>query len=395
VTAACGSGEDVRQSSDFLATALAETGASKLGSGQSLARMPASDRVPLSPRREQIRRPAAGSVGTGGSDYHVLPPPVELDNLTVSMRLPFKHILSVKQWDKALLYRLFQVATQMRMHVKSDRGGTDLLKGRVLASVFYEPSTRTSCSFIAAMQRLGGSVITLHDVANTSVSKGESLADTMRTMEALCDVTVMRHPGKNSVAEVAAMCRKPVINGGDGTGEHPSQALLDAFTIREELGTLNGITITFVGDLKNGRTVHSLAQLVALYDVKLVYVSPAELKMPESIKRAIQGTGVEQEEHTELADDLIRATDILYVTRIQKERFATPEEYEAVKGAYCITPNTLSKAKKHMAVMHPLPRVDELSEAVDTDPRAAYFRQMTNGMYVRMALLAVLLAPGR
>jgi len=240
VTAACGSGEDVRQSSDFLATALAETGASKLGSGQSLARMPASDRVPLSPRREQIRRPAAGSVGTGGSDYHVLPPPVELDNLTVSMRLPFKHILSVKQWDKALLYRLFQVATQMRMHVKSDRGGTDLLKGRVLASVFYEPSTRTSCSFIAAMQRLGGSVITLHDVANTSVSKGESLADTMRTMEALCDVTVMRHPGKNSVAEVAAMCRKPVINGGDGTGEHPSQALLDAFTIREELGTLNG-----------------------------------------------------------------------------------------------------------------------------------------------------------
>jgi len=281
------------------------------------------------------------------------------------------------------------------MHVKSDRGGMELLKGRVLASIFYEPSTRTSCSFVAAMQRLGGSVITLHDMANTSAAKGESLSDTVRTMEALCDITVMRHPGKNSVAEVAPVCRKPLINGGDGTGEHPTQALLDAFTIREELGTLNGITITFVGDLKNGRTVHSLAQLVSLYDVKLVYVSPSSLKMPEYIKSTVRGMGVEQEEHSTLTDDLIRLTDILYVTRVQKERFATAEDYEAVKGAYCITPSTLSKAKKHMAVMHPLPRVDELSADVDTDPRAAYFRQMTNGMYVRMALLAVLLAPCR
>ena len=147
-----------------------------------------------------------------------------------------------------------------------------------MASVFYEASTRTSCSFISAMERLGGSVIALHDMNSTSVKKGESLSDTIRTMESICDITVLRHPGKGKVQEAAAVSRKPIISGGDGTGEHPTQALLDAFTIREELGTLNGITITMVGDLKHGRTVHSLAQLVSLYDVKLVYVSPEELK---------------------------------------------------------------------------------------------------------------------
>jgi carbamoyl-phosphate synthase/aspartate carbamoyltransferase/dihydroorotase len=267
----------------------------------------------------------------------------------------------------------------------------DLLKGRVLASVFYEASTRTSCSFIAAMERLGGSVIALHDMGNTSVKKGESLSDTIRTMESICDITVLRHPGKGKVQEAAGACRKPIISGGDGTGEHPTQALLDAFTIREELGTLNGITITMVGDLKHGRTVHSLAQLVSLYDVKLVYVSPEELRMPAEVKQAVKEVGVEQTEHTALTDDIVRATDILYVTRVQKERFASEEAYEAVKGSYTVDAKTLSKAKKHMAVMHPLPRVDELSEDVDSDPRAAYFRQMTNGMYVRMALLAVLL----
>ena len=206
-----------------------------------------------------------------------MPPALELETLAITMRLPFKHLTSVKQFDKGLLYRLFQVASQMRSMVQSNRP-IDLLKGRVLASVFYEPSTRTSCSFIAAMERLGGSVIALHDMANTSVSKGESLSDTIRTMESICDITILRHPGKGMVQEAAAVCRKPIISGGDGTGEHPSQALLDAFTIREELGTLNGITITMVGDLKHGRTVHSLAQLVSLYDVKLVYVSPKELQ---------------------------------------------------------------------------------------------------------------------
>jgi len=241
------------------------------------------------------------------------------------------------------------------------------------------------------MERLGGSVIAINQVATTSISKGESIADFMRTMESVCDITVLRHPGKGTVGDMAKICKKPLVNAGDGTGEHPSQALLDAFTIREELGTLNGITITILGDLKNGRTVHSLARLLSLYDVKLVYVSPEALRMPDDVKQEIAGTGIAQREATELTDDLIRDTDVLYVTRIQKERFATPEEYEAVKGSYVVTPETLSCAKKKMVVMHPLPRVDELSEEVDTDPRAAYFRQMTNGMYVRMALLAMLL----
>eukprot|EP01052_Picozoa_sp_SAG31_P014554 SAG31_NODE_908_length_11081_cov_76.367146_3_plen_2133_part_00 len=212
----------------------------------------------------------------GNIDYHLLPPPKLDAKLAVPLRLPFKHVVSVRQWDKALVYRLFQVAALMRKNV-NEKSGTDLLRGHVLASIFYEPSTRTFCSFSSAMERMGGSVIAINQVATTSVSKGESTADFMRSVESVCDCTVLRHPGKGTVAEMAQVCKKPLLNAGDGTGEHPTQALLDAFTIREELGTLNGITITMIGDLKNGRTVHSLARLLSLYDVKLVYVSPASL----------------------------------------------------------------------------------------------------------------------
>ena len=199
------------------------------------------DGSPLSPPRQRSTPPAATLRATS-ADYHALPPALQLDTLTIDMRLPFKAITSVKQWDKALLYRLFQVAAQMRSAVQTGRNSelASVLKGRVMASVFYEASTRTSCSFIAAMERLGGSVIALHDMGNTSVKKGESLSDTIRTMESICDITILRHPGKGEVQHAASFCQKPIISGGDGTGEHPTQALLDAFTIREELGTLNG-----------------------------------------------------------------------------------------------------------------------------------------------------------
>jgi carbamoyl-phosphate synthase/aspartate carbamoyltransferase len=198
----------------------------------------------------------------------------------------------------------------------------------------------------------------------------------------------MRHPEKNSASTASQFSQVPIINAGDGTGEHPTQAFLDIFTIREELGTCSGLTVTLVGDLKNGRTVHSLVKVLALYGVKLNYVSPSSLAMPDEIKLQLSIAGCAQYETNDL-DEVIPTTDVLYVTRIQKERFTNLEEYNSVLGKYIITPKTLLKAKEHMIVLHPLPRVNEIDPEVDFDPRAAYFRQMRYGLYVRMALLAL------
>lgn len=225
---------------------------------------------------------------------------------------------------------------------------------------------------------------------DSSAKKGESLEDSVQVMSSYCDVVVIRHPQPGAVQKAAEHCRKPVINAGDGVGEHPTQALLDVFTIREEIGTVNRLTVTMVGDLKNGRTVHSLAKLLCLYDVTLRYVSPAALSMPESIKEYVRKKGIHQEEFSSLTDAL-PDTDVLYVTRIQRERFESQEEYEKVFGSYVITPQILTEAKEKMVVMHPLPRVNEISVEVDSDPRAAYFRQAEYGMYIRMALLALVL----
>ena len=298
-------------------------------------------------------------------------------------------ILSVKQFDRKDLEYIFGVAHEMQGMVR--RIGTfDLLKGKILASLFYEPSTRTSSSFTSAMERLGGSVIPINEVRYSSVSKGESLPDTVRTLESYADVIVLRHSEVGSAALAAKYARKPVINAGDGVGEHPTQALLDIFTIHEELKRLDGLTVTMVGDLKNGRTVHSLARLLTLYNVKLNYVSPAILRMPGEIIQEINASHIPQAE-VETLDSVLGETDVLYVTRIQKERFTDPEEYESVKGSYVITPEVLQNAKEEMIVMHPLPRVGEISMEVDDDPRAAYFRQMEYGLYTRMALLAMVL----
>lgn len=298
-------------------------------------------------------------------------------------------ILSVSQFDRSDLETIFAVAQEMRGMVQRI-GSFDLLKGKVLTNLFYEPSTRTSSSFVAAIERLGGSVIQINNVTYSSVSKGESLPDTIRTLESYSDAIVIRHPEKGSAAEAAAVAAKPVINAGDGPGEHPTQALLDAFTILEEMGTLDGLTVTMLGDLKYGRTVHSLAKLLTLFDVKINYVSPEILRMPAGLVDEVGEAGISQVETTDL-EGVLPETDVLYVTRIQKERFENPEQYDLVKDSYVITAKTMESAKANMAVLHPLPRVGEIAREVDDDPRAAYFRQMEYGMYVRMALLALVL----
>ncbi|HQX11559.1 MAG TPA: aspartate carbamoyltransferase [Thermoflexales bacterium] len=304
-------------------------------------------------------------------------------------RLYGQHILSVKQFSREDIEAIFVIAEEMRTMV--ERVGTfDLLKGKLLASLFYEPSTRTSSSFTAAMERLGGSVIPISEVRYSSVSKGESLPDTVRTLECYSDVIVLRHPEVGAAATAARYVRKPIINAGDGIGEHPTQALLDLFTIREELGNLDGLTVTMLGDLKNGRTVHSLSRLLTLFHARINLVSPEMLRMPPEIMEELAAKGVTLSEHREL-ESVLPNTDVLYVTRVQKERFADEADYLAHKDAYVITPATLTQAKQKMIVMHPLPRVGEISMDVDDDPRAAYFRQMEYGLYVRMALLAMVL----
>jgi aspartate carbamoyltransferase len=301
-----------------------------------------------------------------------------------------KNILSVRQFSRSDLEYIFSVAHEMRVMV--ERIGTfDLLKGKILANLFYEPSTRTFSSFMAAMQRLGGAVIPISQVRYSSVAKGESLPDTVRTLACYADVIVIRHPEVGSAALAAQYAGKPVINAGDGVGEHPTQALLDVFTIREELGRLDHLTVTLLGDLKYGRTVHSLARLLTRFDnIKLHYVSPKILGMPGEVIEEVKEKGLPQKEHLTL-DGILSETDVLYVTRVQRERFDNLKEYEKVKDAYVITPETLKKAKEKMIIMHPLPRVNEISMEVDNDPRAAYFRQMEYGLYVRMALLAMVL----
>jgi aspartate carbamoyltransferase len=300
-----------------------------------------------------------------------------------------KDILSVLQFSRGDVEYVFGVAKEMRAMV--ERVGTfDLLKGKILASLFYEPSTRTSSSFTAAMERLGGSVIPINEVRYSSVAKGESLPDTVRTLECYADVIVLRHPEVGASALAAQYARKPIINAGDGIGEHPTQALLDLFTIEEELGRLDDLTVTMLGDLKYGRTVHSLARLLSLFGARLNYVSPDILRMPAELVAELNDRNVRQSEHSAL-EGVLAETDVLYVTRVQKERFEAQDEYEKVKGAYVITVETMRQAKEEMIVMHPLPRVGEIAMEVDDDPRAAYFRQMEYGLYIRMALLAMVL----
>jgi aspartate carbamoyltransferase len=240
------------------------------------------------------------------------------------------------------------------------------------------------------MQRLGGGVISMGSVESSSVAKGETLTDTVRTVSQYADVIVIRHPRTGSAREAADAVPIPVINAGDGTGQHPTQALLDIYTIHKELGSLKNLVVSMVGDLKNGRTVHALVELLSLFQARLYFVSPGSLRMPEEIASNLKQRGIEIEE-TEDFRKAASESRLIYMTRIQKERFENLSEYERVKGYYIIDEKFLKGLKNKVTILHPLPRVDEISPGVDTYPGAAYFRQVRNGVFVRMALLAMVL----
>jgi len=303
-----------------------------------------------------------------------------------------KDILNTAQFSLQELNLIMNTAANFEKRVKSEEIIRNM-EGQVVASLFFEPSTRTRLSFETAINRLGARVVTVASAASSSVAKGETLADTIRTVDGYVDIIVMRHPMKGAAQLAADNASHPVINGGDGTGQHPTQALLDLYTIRKEKGILGGHTITFLGDLKNGRTVHSLGYFMALCKNKMIFVSPKSLKMPAEITEDLRSRGAEIEETEDVEKALsVRVSDMVYVTRVQGERFEDPKEYEKVKGVYVINREMIKKAKKGITILHPLPRVDEISTEVDDYEGAAYFRQAHNGLYVRMALLALITA---
>ncbi|MCJ7633795.1 aspartate carbamoyltransferase [Candidatus Bathyarchaeota archaeon] len=300
------------------------------------------------------------------------------------MKFEGRDIVSIRDFSRDEIEYIMDTTRLMEPLTK--RGST-MLQGRTLATLFFEPSTRTRMSFESAMQKLGGNCISIAEARTSSVEKGESLADTVRTVENYADLLVIRHPLDGSARMAAEIASVPVINAGSGAEEHPTQALLDLYTIQREVGRIDGLNIAFIGDLRYGRTVHSLAYALALYDTTIHFISPESLRVRGEVIDEV-GQKVKITEGRELNDVLSRI-DVLYVTRIQKERIPDPEEYEKVKGIYRITTDTLRNAKSNMIVMHPLPRVDEIAPEVDMTPNAKYFKQMWYGLVTRMALLAL------
>ena len=299
-----------------------------------------------------------------------------------------KDIIRADQFSPDEIALIMETAARFEGVLRAE-GRLMNMAGKVLATLFYEPSTRTRLSFETAMLRLGGQVLSVAEAkTSSSAAKGETLFDTGKMIEGYADVAVIRHPVTGSAQELADGAAIPVLNGGDGAGQHPTQALLDLYTIRKEKGAVEGLTITLAGDLKNGRTVHSLSQLLANFGIRFNFVAPDALAMPAEITAGLRGRSIEVHETPDLAAALA-TSDVLYMTRIQKERFADPAEYEQLKGAYVLDAALVSRAKPGMIVLHPLPRVDEIKKEVDHLPGAAYFRQAANGVPVRMALLAL------
>ncbi len=300
-----------------------------------------------------------------------------------------RHVIESQQFSRPLLEELVAKADDIKSqpHLFSGR-----LNGRVMAALFYEPSTRTRLSFEAAMLRLGGDTMGTDNAREfSSAAKGETLEDTIRIVSGYADVIVLRHNEEGAARRAAAVSSVPVINAGDGPGQHPTQALLDLYTIRDELGHIDGIRIAMVGDLANGRTVRSLTYLLSKFrDIRICFVAPPQVAMRQDIKDHLDEHHVPWVE-TEDLDAVLPQVDVIYQTRIQKERFSDEASYLALKGVYRIDASTLARMRKEAIVMHPLPRVDEIAPEVDADPRAAYFRQARNGLYIRMALLDKLL----
>lgn len=299
-----------------------------------------------------------------------------------------RHIVEVGQFERGWVESLFAHADEMR----SLAAGSQPLSGSVLATLFYEPSTRTRLSFESAMLRLGGHVLSTENAREfSSAIKGESVEDTVRIVSGYADCIVIRHHEQGAAARAARVSPVPIINGGDGPGEHPTQALLDLYTIYHELGTIDGLVIALVGDLRYGRAARSLARLLAMSrNTRLIFVAPAAVPMGHDVKNHLTERNVAWSDSNSL-DDTLRDADVVYQTRIQRERFATMEEAHAAEGHYVIDNESMARMKRESILLHPLPRVEEIAPEVDVDPRAAYFRQARNGVYVRMALLHELL----
>jgi len=302
------------------------------------------------------------------------------------MEFQGRDLISIKDFSQQEINHILDVSKTMEPLVSK---GSDMLKGKILATLFFEPSTRTRLSFEAAILKLGGSYIGFADTEIASVKKGENLADTVRTVENYADAIALRHNLEGAAKLAAEFSKVPIINGGTGAEEHPTQAFIDLYTIRKEKGKIDGLKIALVGDLRYGRTVHSLAYALALYNIELYLVSPESLRMRKDVLQAIKNK-IPVTEDANL-ESIMPQIDVLYVTRIQKERFPDAAEYAKLKGAYKIDLKTIKNAKKDLIILHPLPRVDEIAPEVDSTPQARYFQQVGNGVVVRMALLALVL----
>ncbi|XP_020578434.1 aspartate carbamoyltransferase, chloroplastic [Phalaenopsis equestris] len=319
---------------------------------------------------------------------------VEVGNLPITPKPKFQldDVIESQQFERDTLDDIFKVALEMES-IEKNSSGSKILDGFLMATLFYEPSTRTRLSFESAMKRLGGEVLTTENAREfSSAAKGETLEDTIRIVEGYSDIIVLRHFESGAARRAAATANIPIINAGDGPGQHPTQALLDVYTIGRELGRFDGIKLGLVGDLANGRTVRSLAYLISKYqDIKIYFISPDVVKMKDDIKEYLTAKGVEWEESSDLLD-VASKCDVIYQTRIQRERFGERIDlYEAARGKYVVDNHVLNVMPKHAVLMHPLPRLDEIALEVDSDPRAAYFRQAKNGLFIRMAVLKLLL----
>ena len=296
-----------------------------------------------------------------------------------------KSLISIGDFTKEEILHVLETAKEFEQNREQN-----FLEGKVIASLFFEPSTRTRLSFETAINRLGAKVIGFSDATNTSQSKGETLKDTIKMVNNYVDMIVMRHPLEGSSRYASEVADVPVVNAGDGANQHPSQTLLDLYSILQTQGTLEGLTINMVGDLKYGRTTHSLLQAMSHFNTRFIFTAPEELKMPKEYKQFLDSKGIEYIETTSI-DEYLNDCDILYMTRVQQERFTDPMEYERVKDVYTLNAAMLSDVKQNMKILHPLPRVTEITQDVDETPYAYYFKQAENGLYVRMAIISYLL----
>jgi aspartate carbamoyltransferase catalytic subunit len=298
-----------------------------------------------------------------------------------------KSLISIHDYSKSDYLKILDLAGEFE---KNSGKYSSLLAGKVIATLFFEPSTRTRLSFESAVQKLGGSIIGFTDAGSSSVSKGETVKDTIKTVAQYADLIVMRHPVEGSSRWASEVSEVPIVNAGDGANQHPTQCLLDLFTIRQTQKKLENLTITMVGDLKYGRTVHSLLQAMQYFNPTFHFVSPPELKMPQEYKMLLKEKNIKYFETQDLTEAL-NVSDIVYVTRVQRERFSDPMEYEKVKNSFVLKNEMLENTKSNLKILHPLPRVNEISEDVDSNEKAYYFTQALNGVYTRMAIIASIL----